>query len=111
LELIKKLSSFRHYEEERISEIVSKLKPLQRLRNSFIHGVWLDVTIENNETCIYCSDHIWQLTKSSSNRIQYSRYDSKRYTTRDLDKELITASEILLELKRLWQDIDEVNYF
>jgi len=111
LELIKKLSSFRHYEEERISEIVSKLKPLQRLRNSFIHGVWLDVTIENNETCIYCSDHRWQLTKSSSNRIQYSRYDSKRYTTRDLDKELITASEILLELKRLWQDIDEVNYF
>lgn len=111
VELIKKLSSFRHYEEERILQIVSKLKPLQRLRNSFIHGVWHDVKIENNETFIYCSDHRWQLIERSSDRTQYSRYDSKRYTIQDLDKEIITANEILLELKRLWEDIDEVNYF
>ncbi|GEM68034.1 hypothetical protein SMI01S_16400 [Sphingobacterium mizutaii NBRC 14946 = DSM 11724] len=78
MEQIKKLSFSRHYEEERTLQIVSKLKPFQRPRNSFIHGAWLDVTIENNQARIYCLENRWRLTERSSNRTQYSRFDSKR---------------------------------
>jgi hypothetical protein len=52
LELLKKLSSMRSYEEEKILNIVSKLKPLQHLRNSFIHGVWLEAQVKENESYI-----------------------------------------------------------
>lgn len=111
LELIKKLSSVRNYEKDNISKIVSKLKPLQRLRNSFIHGVWLDVIFEKNETYIYCTDHRWVLNEKRSQDTTYTRYTKERYTIQDLEKQLKLADEILLDLKNLWEVLYEINFF
>ncbi|SUX45925.1 Uncharacterised protein [Chryseobacterium indoltheticum] len=111
LELIKKLSSMRSYEEENILKIVSKLKPLQRLRNSFIHGVWLDVMVEKSETFIYCTDHRWVVKEKNSQQTTRTRYSKERYTIQDLEKQIKIADEILLDLKKLWENLYEISYF
>lgn len=111
LELIKQLSSMRSYEEENILKIVSKLKPLQTLRNSFIHGVWLDVIVENNETYIYCTDHRWVIKEDNAKWTTRTRYSKKRYTIQDLEKQIKIADEILFDLKKIWEELDEIYDF
>jgi len=118
LEVLKQINKQRAYEEEKISQTISELKSLKEIRNSFIHGVWSDVTInDKNETYIYCANHKWVKVKQipsymkDFNGTLSRRYGSKKYTLKDLDSIIKKSEEILYRLKTVWESLQEVNYF
>lgn len=108
--LLDKLNAYRDFQEEKMSKIVSEVRLLKNLRNFFIHGVWTDVKSENDENYICCVNHKWVSGKDSLG--QYStRYKNQKFTLESLNLEIEKADEILLGLKKIWEDLQEVDFF
>lgn len=118
LDLLISINKQRAYEEEKISKIITELKSLKDIRNFFIHGVWSSIeTDEKDRNYIYCSDHRWQKLKQIPSYMKNfsgtvsSRYGSKKFTVVELDSTIEKADKILSDLKNVWEDLEDVNYF
>lgn len=114
LEILSLINESRSFEEEKISSIISDLRVLKATRNFFIHGVWSDVkSDEKGQNYIYCSDHKWRKEKQIPTYMKNfsgtlsTRYKSTKFTTKDLDKKIEKANEILYNLKSIWKTLDE----
>lgn len=118
LELLISINKQRAYQEEKMSKIIIELKSLKDIRNFFIHGVWSSIeTDEKNISYIYCSDHRWQKLKQippymkNLSATVSTRYRSKKFTVVELDSTIEKADKILFDLKNVWEDLEDVNYF
>lgn len=114
LEILSLINEKRSFEKEKINKIISELRALKTTRNFFIHGVWSDVkSDEKGKNYIYCADHKWKKEKQipaymkNFNGTLSTRYKSTKFTTLDLDKKIEKASEILFNLKSIWEVLDE----
>lgn len=56
LELINKLNRIHGFEEERIKKLLSKINGVRGYRNLFIHGVWREPAVIDNDIQIVCVD-------------------------------------------------------
>ncbi len=109
LTILQQINNQRYFEEERISKIISEIKQLKNIRNLFIHGVWSDVENKDGKTYMNVANHKWvkQETPKWSHGKWLSRYSSTKLTIKNLDSNIKQADKILIELKNIWEIIDE----
>ncbi len=108
LKVLEQINAHRYFEEEKISEIISEIRHLKNIRNLFIHGVWSDVESKDGETYMNVANHKWvkEKTPSWSHGNWSSRYNHTKLTLKILDSNIKQADKILLNLKKIWEVLD-----
>lgn len=56
LELLKRISKYRQYEEKYIQDLISKIGSVRKVRNLFIHGIWGEPFEFENDILIQCQE-------------------------------------------------------
>ncbi|WP_298138306.1 hypothetical protein [Flavobacterium sp.] len=109
LTILQQINNQRYFEEEKISKIISEIKQLKNIRNLFIHGVWSDVENKDGKAYMSVANHKWvkQETPKWSNGKWLSRYSSTKLTLKNLDSNIKQADKILVDLKKIWEVLDE----
>lgn len=108
LKLLEQINTHRHFDQEKISEIISEIKHLKNIRNLFIHGVWGDVESKDGKTSMSVANHKWVKEKTPlwSHGNWSSRYNHTKLTLKNLDSNIKQADKILLDLKKIWEVLD-----
>lgn len=109
LTLLKKINLNRRYEEEKINKIITEIRILKDTRNLFVHGVWSEVHVEDDETYILCSNHKQVYEKVHDGR-QWRRYGSQKFTQENLEFEIKKIDIILLALKEILDNLSETDF-
>jgi hypothetical protein len=56
IELLKKLNKYKGFEEKSINELIKSIGNLKTTRNLFIHGIWGEPYIAENDISINCKE-------------------------------------------------------
>ena len=95
IELLKKLNKYRGIEEGLILNLCSRISSVRKDRNLFIHGLWGEPYIEENDIMVVCSDPRIEFFESGDHK-QWRSTRPKKFRVGYLKKQVDAIEEILL---------------
>lgn len=114
IDLAKELSDKRNYEVEFTKMLADKISNTKKIRNLFIHGVWGEPIMKENDLIIRCSESKLDYTEKYQDGKRITRSwgnaKSREFRLSYLRKLVENVEEIILMQNHLLKRLNEFNY-
>ena len=113
IEFLKKINKLKRIEEVSIHNLIGKITNIKGKRNLFVHGLWGEPEIKENDLIISYADPKMDYTEEFDNGIRMSRTWSSvtkhEFRLSYLKKLSVSLSDIILAQNHLIKRIEEYN--
>lgn len=114
IELVKKVSVRREFEEKQIENLFNKISNLKRTRNLFIHGIWGEPFELDNDLVIICQEAKLDYKEEFEHGLGVTQtWKSKKHNEFRLTyfKKLVdNVEEIILIQHNLREELEKYNF-
>ena len=105
IELLKKVNQYRMFKTSLVSQMLAKLGSVKKNRNLFIHGIWSEPYIEENDLMISCSERKIQHTMLSHGN-NWSSAKNHKFRIGYIKKQVLIIDEIILTQDHLIKELE-----
>ena len=104
IQILKKINKYRRFKSNLMSQMLEKLGSVKKNRNLFIHGIWSDPYVEENDLMISCTEPKVQLTELAHCR-NWSSAKSHKFRIAYIKKQVLILDEISLTQDHLIKEL------